>query len=268
MKLSKSFIYIFLFYFSFLQAKDSFATKSGNVIQGIAYFNKNWIFSQTHNNKSITFSILDNKLKLKQTINIRYPSHAQDLSVVQLNNKMYLLTTGKHWLGIAIFELNKIDNKYKITFQKHLKLGIGKNTPTISTDGNYIATTANNSVYIFDFKTLNEKYAPKPLFSFVLDELQRQKGQWRQGIVMRDNKIYISSGDADIEHPKYLVIYDAYGKVLDKIKLKLDIEKAKKEGNKLEVEGLTFKGNELYTAVMTGHNGNNIKRLHKIIKVP
>lgn len=263
MRLNK--IIIFLLYFSFLGAK-TFTTKSGNVIQGIAYFNKNWIFSQTHSNKSITFSIYDENLTLKQTINTKYSSHAQDLSLLQRNGKTYLFTTGKGWKGIAMFELIKVNNKFQIIFKKNLKLGIGKNTPTISIDGRYIATVANNSVYIFDFKTLNTKYPSIPLFSFVLDKIQREKGQWKQGIAMKNNRIYILSGDANIEHTKYLVIYDAYGKVLDKSKLRLDIQKAKKEGNKLEVEGLTFKGDELYTTIMTGHNGKNKKRVLKIYK--
>ena len=84
---------------------------------------------------------------------------------------------------------------------------------------------------------------------------------------MRNNKIYVLTGDNKLNHPKYLFIYDAYGMVLKKIKLPLDIEKAKKEGNKLEVEGLTFKNNELYTTIMTGYNGKNIKRLYKILSL-
>ena len=40
-----------------------------------------------------------------------------------------------------------------------------------------------------------------------------------------------------------------------------------KEGSKYELEGLTFKGNDLYTTVMTGTKGKNIKRLYKILEV-
>ncbi len=250
----------------FLEAKDSFYTKSGNVIQGITYFENNWIFSQTHSNKSITFSIFNDNLKLRQTINIKYPSHAQDLSIVKYKDKLYLLTTGKQWEGVAVFELIKKNNKFKIVFRKNLKLSIGKNTPTISAEGNYLATFANNTIYIFDFKMLNEKQSVKPFYSFIIDKTQRQKHQWRQGISMKNNKIYLLSGDANIEHPKYLVVYDAYGKVLEKRKLKVNKQNAKKEGNKLEVEGLTFKGNTLYTTIMTGYNGKNKKQLLKIYK--
>ena len=266
--MNKLFIIFFLFIgIVFLEAKECFITKSGNVIQGISYFEKNWIFSQTHSNKTITFNIFDDNLKLKQTIDVRYPSHAQDLSVLKTKNKVFLFTTGKHWDGVAVFELIKKNNKFKIVFRKNLKLGIGKNTPTISTDGKYIATFGNNTIYIFDFKMLNKKQSVKPLYSFIIDKTQRQKHQWRQGIAMKSNKIYLLSGDANIEHPKYLVIYDAYGKVLEKKTLKIDKQSAKKEGNKLEVEGLTFKGNALYTTIMTGYNGKNKKQLLKIYRL-
>ena len=77
---------LFLLFFSSLRAEGSFITKSGNVIQGIAYYQDNWIFSQTHNEKSITFNIFNDSLKLKQTINIKYPSHAQDLSVFKFKD--------------------------------------------------------------------------------------------------------------------------------------------------------------------------------------
>ena len=84
---------------------------------------------------------------------------------------------------------------------------------------------------------------------------------------MRNNKIYVLTGDNKINHPKYLFVYDAYGKVLKNIKLHLSIKSAQKEGNKLEVEGLTFKNNNLYTTVMTGYDGKNIKRLYKILSL-
>ena len=81
------------------------------------------------------------------------------------------------------------------------------------------------------------------------------------------NHIFVLSGDNKTNHKKWLVVYDLLGKIVKKIELKIGKKFAIKEGNKWELEGLTFKKNELYTTVMTGYNGKNKKRLYKILEV-
>jgi hypothetical protein len=84
---------------------------------------------------------------------------------------------------------------------------------------------------------------------------------------MKNNYIFVLSGNNKINGRKFLVIYDMLGKIIKKLELKTGKNNAIIEGNKWELEGLAFRNNELYTTVMTGYNRHNIKRLYRILKM-
>jgi len=238
--------------------------KKGNVIQGITNVNNLWLISQTNHNKDIIFSFVNkNGFCIRNQV-IHYPSHGQDLSIKQISqNDYYLLTSSKNNNGIAIFKL-KNNN---ITFYKDIELkGLGFNTPTFSKDGMFVAVKNSNriDIYLF-FNLLNNN--KQPIYTFFLDKVQQKKNQWFQGIAMDDKFIYCLSGNNKINSKKYLVVYDYLGNVIKKITLTIGKKLALKEGNKWELEGLSIKDNKLYTTVMSGKNGHNIKRLYQILEI-
>ena len=238
----------------------------GNVLQGICFIDKkgNMITSQSKKDKFIVINILNNKGKSTFSQKIEYASHAQDLSYYKdKKKKLHILTTGEHWYGVVDFIL---ENK-KFHFYAQYRLSIGKNTPSISEDKKYLITKANNSIYVYRFVDLRTDVEAHPLYSFVLDEKQRGKRQWTQGVAMKDNYIYVLSGDNTFKVKKYVVVYDAYGHVLKRMVLSAGKEEAKIKGKKWEMEGLTFLCNKLYTSVMSGEDGHNKKALYKLLEV-
>jgi len=240
--------------------------KSGNVIQGITSINNLWLVSQTNHNKKIIFSFLDKNGKVVKHQIIDYPSHGQDLSIKRISkNLFYIITSSKNNNGIAIFKFNTKNNN--IIFYKDITLlGKGFNTPTISKDEKFIAVKNCNRIDIYFFKDLLNNYK-KPTYSFFLDKIQQKKFQWFQGIVMNKGYVYCLSGNNKINTPKYLIIYNYLGDIIKKYSLNIGRKFALKEGNKWELEGLTIKNNKLYTTVMTGKNGHNIKRLYQILEI-
>lgn len=75
------------------------------------------------------------------------------------------------------------------------------------------------------------------------------------------------TGDNKIINKKLLYIYDSYGNVLEKHTLTVGKKEAIQNEGKWECEGLSIKDNTLYTTIMTGQNGRNIKYLVKIFKI-
>ena len=150
---------------------------------------------------------------------------------------------------------------------KNIPLNIGKNTPTISDNGDYYITCANKSIYIFNRINKKDISPSKYIFSFILSKKQREKRQWKQGITVKNGYIYVLTGASKINDKKYLYIYDFYGKEVKHFEIKAGKDLAIKEKGKWELEGLTFKNNSLYTTVMSGQDGHNTHRLYKILTI-
>jgi hypothetical protein len=241
--------------------------KHGNVIQGIANIDNKWVISQTNANKKLIITFLDtNGFILKNKV-LNYPSHGQDLSIKYISkNSFYLLTSSKNNMGVSIFKVDTSKTQ-KISFYKDIKLSYGFNTPAISKDSHYIVIKNYNQINIYLYKDLINNKDKRPLYSFLLDEIQQNKNEWFQGIAMKDGYIYCLSGNNKLNSLKHLIIYDSYGSVTKNYILNTGKDYALKEGSKWELEGLTIKKNSLYTTVMTGKNGKNIKRLYKILDI-
>jgi hypothetical protein len=235
----------------------------GNVIQGITFFQNQWIVSQTIHNKKLIISFLNLKgEELKKNI-ISYPSHGQDLSILHYHGKYYLITSSKKNQGIAIFILKN----HQFILYKEVFLSLGFNTPTVSENGQYIAVKNHNTIRIYRCLDILQSINPHPIYSFLLSKLQQKKSQWFQGITIKDNFIYTLSGNNKLTTNKYLTIYDAYGKIQQVFTLSTGKRFAQIEGKKWELEGLSFKKNKLYTTVMSGKDGHNIKRLYQILEI-
>ncbi|GEM_PF-4333957 len=237
--------------------------KSGHVVQGITSYYNSWIISQTNNDKEIILSFLNKKGEKEKQLIINYSSHGQDLSILKGKYSDYLITTSKNNHGVAFF---KIDNG-RVVLTRDVWLSSGFNTPSVSENGLYIVVKNYNMIRIYKTEdVLSEEY-PYPIYTFLLSSVQQQKEQAFQGLAVKDGYIYALSGDKKIKTPKYLVIYDFYGSLIKKFQLYTGKSLAKREGKKWELEGLTFRGDKLYTTVMSGKDGKNIKRIYKILEI-
>ena len=240
--------------------------KLRNVIQGIALFDENIFITQTYSKENLYISILDNEGYPIFNKKFNSTSHGQDLSIEKdKNNKLFLYTVGDDWKGIDKYkvEYNKDTMEYTdISYLFNIKLNISKNTSSISKDNKYFVSYFNGKIYIYEN---NQKIDSLPLFtSFAISEKQTLKSEWIQGISMKDNLIYLLTSNNSINENKLLFIYDMHGNIILEKKLYMGRKNALTEGEKWEMEGLSFSNNSLYTTVMTGTDGNNTKRLFKI----
>lgn len=241
--------------------------QSGNVIQGIASFKDLWIVTQTYKDNYLILNILNNTGKSIFNTRIDYPSHGQDLSLIfdKENDTLTLFTTSEERKGIVRIIL-KYDSKF--TYEKYQEINLNSkySTPTISEDKKFIASRNGKNIEIYNYNSLLlEK--KEVLFKFNISEEQSQKGQYFQGIAMKDNLVYCLTGNSNPVYDHFLYVYDLEGEIKFSSIITPGKEFYSKEGSKYELEGLTFKGNDLYTTVMTGTKGKNIKRLYKILEV-
>lgn len=241
--------------------------QSGNVIQGIASFKDLWIVTQTYKDNYLILNILNNTGKSIFNTRIDYPSHGQDLSLIfdKENDTLTLFTTSEERKGIVRIIL-KYDSKF--TYEKYQEINLNSkySTPTISEDKKFIASRNGKNIEIYNYNSLLlEK--KEVLFKFNISEEQSQKGQYFQGIAMKDNLVYCLTGNSNPVYDHFLYVYDLEGEIKFSSIITPGKEFYSKEGSKYELEGLTFKGNDLYTTVMTGTKAKNIKRLYKILEV-
>jgi hypothetical protein len=189
-------------------------------------------------------------------------------------NRVLLLTRGDCSGSVGIFVVHFNHSLANITSIQPIKtypLGIdGRTTPTLSTDGKTLAVYADNRIHLFKVQITDKRTASlafKPLDSFGLYGKQRNSEQWFQGIAMHNNRIYCLTGDNRFEHDKLLYVYDPKGKLVRRLKLRMGHEYAKRHGSKWEMEGLAIRNGWLYTIVISGYNGMNIKHLYRILRI-
>lgn len=261
---------------SILKTKDNSSiieqkSLEGNVIQGIANFKDFWITTQTSNNKFLIINFLDEKGNSIFNQRINYPSHGQDLSIeyIKEQNILKLYTVSTDWKGLVSFDFKIEDEKisYLESFNE-INLQCKHCTSTLDTTENFFAVKDVKDITIYDKNISLENNKENAIITkFKLNPKQTIKGQHFQGIEMRNNLIYCLTSSEKIDENKYLFVYDMNGKVVYFSELIVGKDFAIEEGDKYELEGLTFKDNALYTTVMTGKKGKNIKRLYKILEV-
>ncbi len=257
-----------------LHPKDTaFFSRAGNVIQGIAGWQGYWITSQHHKNRLLIFNVLDRWGRSVYAQRIAYASHGQDLGIKPIDDHHLLLVTrGEREGTVGVFVMtygSSVAQTLSIQPLSTIKLPIGKHntTPSLSTDGKVLVLYADNTVYLFDTKTLSSSSTPpKKIGQFPLYGAQRKSNQWFQGIAMHKERIYCLTGDNSLKHKKLLYIYDKRGNILRRYRLSIGQNYAKQHGVKWEMEGLAFRGDDLYTVVISGFNGLNTKHLYRILR--
>ncbi|MDD3591226.1 MAG: hypothetical protein PHO65_01100 [Sulfurovum sp.] len=242
----------------------------GNVIQGLASFGDLWVTTQTVADRFLIVNFLDKKGNSIYHERVLYQSHGQDLSIEynKADKLLHLYTVATNWAGIAkiTYSLNNVLPQF-ISIDEY-NLNCNHCTSSISEDKKFFAIRDKNKIYVYDKdRVIRDQVKTALLHNFKLHKEQRKKGLWFQGIAMKDNLIYCLSSDNSLGSDKFLFVYDLSGKVVFVTKLTAGKEMAILEGDKYEFEGLTFKNNSLYTTVMSGKKGKNIKRLYKILEI-
>lgn len=267
-----------------LKPQNSFGyyDMSINVIQGIASFEKGYFTTQTSADKFLSINYLN--AKGESVFNYRFDisSHGQDLSLEQVSeNELYLYTTVGHYdkiggSGIVRLKVTLPKKKDGVRNMSQLKMAIDKEyalqldnaTPTLSEDKKSFAIRSGNTVIVASKEdVLQNDLSKAKRFSLDTSQLQGDTDEdvfWFQGIAMKDNKVYCLTGNNVLNSLKQLFVYNTDGKILKKYQIEKN-EFAKQLHDKLEPEGLTFVGNDLfYTLIIKGKTGQNRKFLFKM----
>jgi hypothetical protein len=237
----------------------------GNVIQGISLFEDNIFVTQTYSDENLYINILNKDGYSIFNKQFNSNSYGQDLSIEKEGDKLFFYTVGDNWKGIDKYEI-KYDVSTKeyldISYLYNIELNISKNTSSISEDKLFFTSHYNDKIYIYEN---NQEIVPLSLITtFSISDKQTLSNEWVQGISMKENLIYLLTSNNSINDNKLLFVYDFYGNIILEKKLYMGRENALIEGDKWEMEGLSFYNQSLYTTVMTGIDGNNTKRLFKI----
>ena len=181
---------------SFLYPQDNttLKNKSGNVIQGIASFAKFWITTQSSGDKFLMINLLRKNGTSLYNHRIEYPSHGQDLSIDYNKEKklLKLYTVSRNWKGIVSFNYEFKDDsiKYLNTYLE-INLDCKHCTSTINEEKTKFAVRDSKYISIYDKNILFQENKKNALISkFKLNKKQLKKGQWFQGIAMKDDLVY------------------------------------------------------------------------------
>ena len=265
-----------------LKPKDSDPVfdRSVNVVQGIAAFEGGYFTSQTTASTYLILNYLGADGKSQFATRLTMDSHAQDLSLEQITEDSLVLYTSigefdkdgaSGLLTLSVKLAPKIDgvrdmSKTIVKKDSVHFLGFRNCTPTLSEDKSMIALRSRDSIVFGNKRDVLAGNLDK-LSSFDLskDQLTGAEGEtlWFQGITMKDNKIYCLTGNNSLASEKKIFVYNLNGEVLKKLEIEED-DLGEQIGTKLEPEGMTMIGDDLYFTIMTkGDVGGNRKFLFK-----
>ena len=268
-----------------LKPKDSHPVhdRSVNVIQGIAAFEGGYFTSQTTASTYLILNYLGADGESQFATRLTMDSHAQDLSLEQITEDSLVIYTsigefdkdgasGLMTLGVKLPpKVNGVRDMSKTIVKKdsiHF-IGFRNCTPTLSEDKRTIALRSGDSIVFGNKHDVLEGNLDK-LSSFVLNkgQLRGENGEtlWFQGITMKDDRIYCLTGNNSLDSQKKIFVYNLEGEVVKKIEIEQN-EFGHKFGLKLEPEGMTMIGDDLYFTLMTKAKvGGNRKFLFKANK--
>lgn len=265
-----------------LKPKDSHPVhdRSVNVIQGIASFEDGYFTTQTTASTYLIFNYLGADGKSQFAARLTVGSHAQDMSYEQISEDSLVFYTsvgefdvddasGIMTFGVKLApKVNGVRDMSKTIVGKHTihHIGFRNCTPTLSEDKKSIALRSGDSIIFGDKKDILDGDIERfSSFELSIDQLKGAQGEilWFQGITMKDNKIYCLTGNNSVGSQKKIFVYNLNGEVLKKMEIKED-DLGKQVGTKLEPEGMTMIGDDLYyTMMIKGKVGGNRKFLFK-----
>jgi hypothetical protein len=270
-------------YITELKPENSFGyyDMSINVIQGLAAFEGGFFTTQTSADKFLSINYLNENGESVFNHRFDVSSHGQDLSIEKISeNELYLYTTVGHYneegassiirykAVLPVKTNDKRDmSKMVIKFDKEYDLELDNCTPTLCEEGTHFAMRSGNTIIVATKDdVLNSDLSKAKRFDLDESQLKGENGEtlWFQGIAMKNDKVYCMTGNNSLNSLKQIYVYNTDGEIIKKHVIEKN-EFAKQLHNKLEPEGMTFVGDDLYyTIIIKGATGGNRKFLYKL----
>jgi hypothetical protein len=255
---------------------------SKNVIQGIAAFENGWFVTQKSGTSILLINYLDADGVSLFHKRLAINSHGQDLSLDQTEENELNLYTSKGTFGgnrnTGIYKLlvqlpEKVNDERdwsltNITVTTSYDLNYTNATPTIDESKQHFAIRSKNTVLIHS-KIRIESLDYTATSHFELNEGQLEDdvnlNMWFQGIAMKDGMVYCLTGNEKITSIKKIYRYNQSGIAEEKYSFG-ESNFSQTFYDKIEPEGLSIIGNNLYFTIMTKNEieEGNIKYLYKI----
>lgn len=212
--------------------------------------------------------------------------HPQDLTVEHDgSSNPYLWLPDENSLGAMRFRLTTdVEGKLSVSdiqFVRMLKKPVASHTITVSADRRFIAVMGKISdrfrgkqtIKIFqlqDALSTGDVSNLKPISEFPLAAEQQPNGEYRQGLAIVGNTVFVLSGRPEIESANRLVSYTLMGSKLQSevLTIGLDFSAQDGEGMFSEPEGLeiiSHKGQlALAVGIVSGDKGKKTNRVYKL----
>jgi hypothetical protein len=154
-------------------------------------------------------------------------SHPQDLAVSFQDEKTKMWLPDSVRKGVTQFELNDNGDLKIIKNYKLFDLSVNGFFSSVSVDGEYIVTlgeagdegSKHQQANIYRLRDVTDSNGESdatvvPLYSWPLNDLQQDRKQWRQGLAVVGNTVFVLSGNAKPGQPKFIVSYKLEGGVI------------------------------------------------------
>ncbi|MCY1195047.1 hypothetical protein DBL03_01240 [Pseudomonas putida] len=154
-------------------------------------------------------------------------SHPQDISASLWGDKTLFWLPSQDGVGVTGFTLNDgvIHEEFHFELFKRPIKGI---TTAVDGSGRYLAVQGGfagekgrkQMVRVYDLQQLMSRKetlsmkSVEPLYEWPLDDAQQDKKQWRQGMAIYGNNLFILSGNAKPSQKKLLINYRLDGEVI------------------------------------------------------
>jgi len=255
---------------------------SKNVIQGFAGFEGGWFSTQKSNGGIFLHNYMDRNGVSLFHKRFTYVSHGQDLSLEQVSeNKLFLYTTKGDFddnrnTGITkiIVDLAPMVGGSRdwtmtdITIDTSYDLDYTNCTPSLNEAKDKFAIRSKNTILVHDRLELESlNFSPRYRFELHSDQLKdnANESMFFQGIAMKEGTIFCLTGNGEFSTEKKIFSYNKNGQVQSRYVFdRHDINQSLI--GKLEPEGLSFIGGNLYFTLMTKPSDldGNRKFLYKI----
>ena len=242
---------------------------SDRVLQNFAIDDSNGeiytVQDESNSNNNLLVNKLTSEGKSLGHITLTNLGHGNGLGFERLPDNSIRLWTDyvpvdSHGYGTQIARFN-FDNPSEVSSYDLCPKGYKVPFVTIDNDNRTLLMRAVNKktkeelIFVFSLDEVL-KGGKKPKLSFAIDSAQRI--QSFQGLHVKDNVIYILTGDSSIYTPKLLYGYDQSGKVLFRKRVKAGSDFAADNGGYYEPEGLYIYKNpetgekRVYVGIVTG----------------
>jgi len=149
-------------------------------------------------------------------------SHPQDLSLSVKGGQAEIWLPDSKRKGVNRFEMDEDGSLVNIRNYRLSKNPVKGYFSAVSVDGNYLVTmgavgkggSSRQEVNVYrvsDLADLPDHGGVLPIYSWPLNEIQQDKAQWRQGLAVIGSTVFVLSGNAKRDQPKFIVSYKLEG---------------------------------------------------------